>query len=217
VTTSPRGRDHLHGPTQASLRQLAQVVERPASPEVMARRARKLLEIAESLQPQPQNPLWRVVGVSRPTTEAQYMALLRKLVERSGQSYKDLAGRTEFDASIETVPRSTIYGVIRRDRLPKREDQLRALLTVLCDANDGSRADTEDLLDLRAELIAARASAGRVVTHQFAEPVAEPAASPCARCERWRSPFVLAGAASLVLVAAVLCSLLIVVAFHFIP
>jgi hypothetical protein len=62
------------------------------------------------------------------------MAFLRMLCERAGLSCQEIASRTAFDVSIETVPRSTIHGALKRDRLPRREDQLRALLVVLCNA-----------------------------------------------------------------------------------
>jgi hypothetical protein len=128
------------------------------------------------------------------------MAFLRTLCERAGLSYQEIASRTAFDVNIETVPRSTIHGALKRDRLPRREDQLRALLVVLCNANGGTRADLDSLLALRAELIAARVTAGAV--DQPAEP--EPPTSTCARCRRWKDPWVLAGALSLVLVTMVL-------------
>lgn len=216
VTTSQGDRDRqLHQPTQTTLRQLVRVVEKPASPEVMARRARALLEIAESLQPQSQAPLWAVVGVLQPATEDEYMAFLRRLVERSGLSYQEIASRTEFEVTIETVPRSTIHGVLKRDRLPRREDQLRALLTVLCNANGGTRADLDSLLTLRAELIAARATASQVAMDQSTDLGVEPATSSCARCRRRRSPLVLAGAVSLVLATIVVSAVLVVAALHF--
>jgi hypothetical protein len=219
VTAPPGDRDRqLHQPTQATLRQLANVVERPAPPEVMARRARALFEIAESLQPQPPIPLWTVIGLQRPATEGDYMTLLRTLCERSGLSYQQIASRTEFDTTVETVPRSTIHGVLRRDRLPRREDQLRALLVVLIKANGGTGADLDSLISLRAELIAARTQAGESAFGVHSEhdaKAADPTASSCPRCQRWRDPLVLAGAASLLLVAVALVILLVFAALHF--
>lgn len=89
----------------------------------MERRRRAFLEIADTLAPQ--SPLWATMGLRQPATEAAYMIFLRRLYERSGLSYQQPESATFDDKTVETVPRSTIHGVMNRDRLPKREGQNR--------------------------------------------------------------------------------------------
>ena len=144
--------DLLDQPTQAYLRQLAQVVDQPAPPEVMARRRRALHAMVEFMLPGSRT----VLGVDRPVTEAQFMALVRALAARAGLSYNAIAKATEDSPDLESVPKSTVHDVLSRDRLPRREGQLRALLAVLVDANRGNVEDLQALLDLRAHLLTAR-------------------------------------------------------------
>ncbi len=210
--------------TQPNLHHLLQVIERPAPPEIMERRRRALLEIVDTMRPQ--DPLWTVVGVPCPATEADYMAFLRLLCERAGLSIQQIASRTEFDATIETVPRSTVHTVLKRNRLPRREDQLRALLVVLIKANHGTGADLDSLLNLRAQLVATRTEAGHgsdtteecptVHFEPVAEPVDEPVAFACTQCARGKDAMELARAVSLLLMAFATVVLMTIAALQFI-
>lgn len=147
-------------PTQAYLRQLAQVVDQPAPPELMARRRRALHAMVEVMLPEPRGPLWTILGVERPANEAAFMSFLRALAARAGLSYNEIAKATEHTGG-EVVPKSTVHDVLSRDRVPRREGQLRALLEVLVPANEGNGADLQALLDLRARLLSARSEPAR--------------------------------------------------------
>jgi hypothetical protein len=163
--------DLLDPPTQAYLRQLAQVVDQPAPPEVMARRRRALHAMVEVMLPGSRT----ILGVERPVSEAEFMALVRAMATRAGMSYNAIAKATEDTAGLEAVPKSTVHDVLSRDRLPRREGQLRALLAVLVKANHGNGEDLQALLDLRAHLLSTRAA-----------PAAPPAL--CPGCQWRRDP-----------------------------
>jgi hypothetical protein len=142
----------LDQPTQAYLRQLAQVVDQPAPPDLMARRRRALHAMVEFMLPDSRP----ILGVKRPATEAEYMALVRAMAARAGMSFNAIAKATEDTEGVDGVPKSTVHDVLSRDRLPRREGQLRALLAVLITANHGNDGDLEALLELRARLLSAR-------------------------------------------------------------
>lgn len=172
--------------TQPNLETFLGIVNKPAPPHLMERRRQAFLEIAETLAPQ--SPLWATMGLRRASSEEEYMIFLRRLYERSGLSYQQLESRTLNDKTIETVPRSTIHGVLNRNRLPRRETQLRALLVVLVTANHGTAADLDDLLTLRTQLIMSRTKSDQVAEAPASDPTEEHPAIPHGRHAKITEP-----------------------------
>ncbi|MGW6444011.1 BTAD domain-containing putative transcriptional regulator [Lentzea sp. NPDC055074] len=61
----------------------------------------------------------------RAATEAEFVALLRKIHARSGLTLPELSRR----AGAATLPRSQVYSLLKRDRLPTKPDQVRAFVS----------------------------------------------------------------------------------------
>lgn len=61
----------------------------------------------------------------RAATEAEFVALLRKIHARSGLTLPELSRR----AGAVTLPRSQAYSLLKRDKLPTKPDQVRAFVS----------------------------------------------------------------------------------------
>jgi hypothetical protein len=92
-----------------------------------------------------------------PTAEAKFMELLRELASRAGLSYGDIASRSQRLPDVEPIPKSTVHYVLRRDVVPKRREQIHALVMVLVTANHLTpMEDGTQLIDAWASLISRR-------------------------------------------------------------